>query len=155
MKTKFNQSFVHLELVRDKKTGPVITKPTEAIAAIKAMLGKMDREYFMSIHLDARNSVTGIEIVSIGILNASMVHPRELFKAAILNSASSIILVHNHPSCDLTPSDDDLKLTKRLLECSKILGIEILDHIITGNASDEHFSMQSKGLINQEEGSYE
>ncbi|OGS23242.1 MAG: hypothetical protein A2252_09155 [Elusimicrobia bacterium RIFOXYA2_FULL_39_19] len=155
MKNKFNQSFVHLELVRDKKPGPVITKPIEAIAVIKAMLGKMDREYFMSIHLSARNSVTGIEVVSVGILNASMVHPREVFKAAILNSSASIILVHNHPSFDLTPSDDDLKLTKRLIECGKLLGIEVLDHIITGNAGDEHFSMQSKGLIKQEEGSYE
>ena len=82
--------------------------------------------------------------ISVGTLNASLVHPREVFKEAIQGSASSVILVHNHPSDDLEPSEEDIKLTRRMVEAGKILGIEVLDHIII--TRHDFLSLKSRGL---------
>ena len=92
-----------------------------------------DREKFVVVHLNARNMIISYEVVSIGTLNASMAHPREVFKAAILNNAASIMLIHNHPSGDLEPTGDDVLLTARLKKAGEILGIEVLDHIIASS----------------------
>lgn len=104
-----------------------------------------DREHFVILHLDSRNRVTGHETVSIGSLNASIVHPREVFKGAILVSAASIICLHNHPSGDLTPSREDITMTNRLKEAGDLLGIEVLDHLIVSH--EGFISFKDKGLL--------
>jgi DNA repair protein RadC len=91
------------------------------------------KEYFKSILLNTKNEIIATEDISIGSLNSSLVHPREVFVGAIRKSASSIILMHNHPSGNPNPSNEDMKITKRLIEAGKIIGIEVLDHIIIGD----------------------
>lgn len=105
----------------------------------------LDREYFCVIYLNIKNFVLAINTVSIGGLTNSLVHPREVFKPAFLTSASAIILVHNHPSGDPTPSKQDVDVTWRQIEAGKLLGIEVLDHIIIGR--NRHFSLKEKHLI--------
>jgi DNA repair protein RadC len=95
--------------------------------------------------LNTKNRVLGLETVSIGSLNASLVHPREVFKKAIQRSAAAIILMHNHPSGDPSPSPEDLQITDRLCEAGRVIGIEILDHIIIGD--HVYASFKEKGLI--------
>jgi DNA repair protein RadC len=92
-----------------------------------------NKEQFMILHLDSKNRVIKDEIVSIGTLNASIIHPREVFKSAIKESVNSIILVHNHPSGDVTPSSEDEEITMRLFEAGKLLDIKVLDHVIVGD----------------------
>ena len=99
----------------------------------------------MVFYLNARNEVLKKDVVSVGTLNASLVHPREVFYPAIKHSAARVILVHNHPSGNPTPSEDDIKLTKRLIYAGEILGIEILDHIVV--SKNDFFSMKAKELI--------
>lgn len=95
-----------------------------------------DREMFLVASLNTKNEPTQIEVVSVGSLNASIVHPREVFKSAILANAASIICAHNHPSGDLKPSKEDIEVTKRLVEAGKLLGIEVLDHIILNDEGE-------------------
>ncbi len=92
-----------------------------------------DREHFKCLYLNRKNQVLGLETVSVGGLASSLVHPREVFKPAIKRSAAAVILIHNHPSGDPTPSAEDVNITKRLMESGKLLGIEVLDHIIIGD----------------------
>ncbi|NOQ55792.1 MAG: DNA repair protein RadC [Nanohaloarchaea archaeon] len=98
-------------------------------------LKDLDREHFVILHLDTKNKITKDETISIGILNASLIHPREVFKSAIKESANSIILVHNHPSGDCAPSDEDLSITKKLIKAGELLNIKVLDHVIIGDNS--------------------
>lgn len=95
-----------------------------------------DREMFLVASLNTKNEPTQIEVVSIGSLNSSIVHPREVFKSAIIANASSIICAHNHPSGDLTPSNEDIEVTKRLVDAGKLLGINVLDHIIMNDEGE-------------------
>lgn len=104
-----------------------------------------DKEHFWAIGLNSRNCVKYIELVSLGILNASLVHPREVYRLAIMQGVAQILIAHNHPSGDTEPSEDDITLTHRLTKAGEILGIEIMDHIII--AGKKHFSFKSKGLI--------
>ncbi len=106
-----------------------------------------DREEFIALHLNAKNTIVSYEIVSIGTLSSSLVHPREVFKAAILSNAASIILCHNHPSGDPDPSKEDLNLTKRLAEAGKLLGIEVLDHVIFGASNYYSLKETDSGLF--------
>ena len=99
--------------------------------ALPLLSGK-DKEHFMILHLDSKSRVIKDEIISIGILNASLVHPREVFKSAIKESANAIVLVHNHPSGDYTPSQEDKEITERLFEAGEVLNIKVLDHVIIG-----------------------
>ena len=99
--------------------------------ALPLLSGK-DKEHFMILHLDSKNRVIKDEIISIGILNASLVHPREVFKSAIKESANAIVLVHNHPSGDYTPSQEDKEITERLFKAGEVLNIKVLDHVIIG-----------------------
>ncbi|HHV35484.1 MAG TPA: DNA repair protein RadC [Syntrophomonadaceae bacterium] len=124
---------------------PAIHTPEEAGFLVMEEMCYLDREHFRVMLLNTKNRVLGIETVSIGSLNASLVHPREVFKRAIQRSAASVILVHNHPSGDPSPSPEDVEITQRLCEAGRIIGIEILDHIIIG---DHVFaSLREKGLI--------
>ena len=112
-----------------------LSRPTdvaELVDVIAKQMRRSDREQFMAIHLDARNCYLSHEVVSVGSLNASLVHPREVFKAAILASAASVICVHNHPSGEVTPSKEDIELTRRMVQAGEVVGIEVLDHVILG-----------------------
>jgi len=91
------------------------------------------KEHFITLHLDGKNRIVAMDKVSSGSLNQSIVHPREVFKTALLSSAASIILIHNHPSGDPAPSQEDIEVTRRLTEAGGILGIKVLDHIVVGN----------------------
>ena len=101
----------------------------------------MAKEVFKVFLLDSNNAVISSEIVSIGVLNLAIVHPREIFKLAIIQSANSIILVHNHPSGNVEPSKEDLEITQRLREAGDLLGIKILDHVIISGKLDKYTSI--------------
>ena len=102
-----------------------------------------DKEYFIVLMLDSKNRLIKDEIVSIGTLNSSIVHPREIFKNAIKESANSVILVHTHPSGDCTPSDEDKQITKLIFEAGDLLNIKVLDHVIIGG--ERHYSFVRDG----------
>src|SRR3989344_2987328 len=116
----------------DKLSACSLSELQEINGIGSAKMSFLDREQFMILHLDIKNRVLKDEIVSIGALTGTIAHPREVFKSAVKESAYSVILVHNHPSGDPTPSDEDLRMTKRLLEAGEILGIKVLDHVIVG-----------------------
>jgi DNA repair protein RadC len=122
-----------------------IKDPQSVVKAISASIKDKAKEHFKLILLNARNKILGISTISIGSLNASIAHPREVFKDAIMHNAYSVVLAHNHPSGDPEPSEDDLTITKRFLEAGKILGIEVIDHIIITKTG--FFSFKEKGLL--------
>lgn len=103
------------------------------------------KEHFIAIHLDGKNRIVCFDRVSVGSLNQSIVHPREVFKGAILSSAAALILVHNHPTGDPTPSAEDRAITKRLAEVGDLVGIRVLDHVIVGDG--EYLSFVERGLL--------
>ncbi|GFE57402.1 DNA repair protein RadC [Geobacter sp. AOG1] len=116
----------------------------EQVYATFSFLRNETKEYFFALHLDGKNRIVCIDTVSVGSLNQSIVHPRETFKTALLSSAAAIILIHNHPTGDPTPSREDIEITKRLKEAGDLLGIKILDHIIIG---DKYLSFTNEGLL--------
>jgi len=107
-------------------------------------LRDLTKEHFMVLHLDTKNKVIKDEIISIGTLNCSLIHPREVFKSAIKESANSIILVHNHPSGESKPSIEDKEITKILVNSGELLSIKVLDHVIIGN--NEYYSFKDKNI---------
>lgn len=123
---------------------PVIARPTDTVALL-ADIKDQRKEHFLCLYLNARNQVIHKEVISIGSLSASIVHPREVFQAALGHAAASVILAHNHPSGDVSPSQEDIELTRRLVAAGEIMGIEVLDHIIIGSA--EILSLREKGLL--------
>jgi len=104
-----------------------------------------DKEHFWVFHLNCRNKIKLLELVSLGTLNSSLVHPREVFTRAVGERSAQVIIAHNHPSGVAEPSDDDLSLTKRLMKAGDLLGIELIDHIILTNSS--YISLKEKSLI--------
>jgi DNA repair protein RadC len=122
-----------------------ITDPQTVVRAIRSSIKDKVKEHFKLIILNTRNKIITIINVSTGTLSASLVHPREVFRDAIRYSASSVVLVHNHPSGDPEPSEEDLRITRRLIDAGKIIGIDVLDHIIIGK--DRFTSFKEKGLI--------
>ena len=122
----------------------VINSPQKCADFIREYINDSDREMFVVMALDVKNQPTAIHTVSIGSLNASIVHPREVFKFAIFSNASAIIIAHNHPSGNSCPSEDDKMVTERLKEVGQILGINVLDHIIIG---DGYYSFKEMELI--------
>lgn len=120
----------------------MVFSPEEILFELKDI--RMSRkEHFVAFYLDVRNKIIKKETISIGTINASLVHPREVFEPAVYNMAASIILAHNHPSGISTPSVEDLRLTARLIKVGKLLGIDIIDHIVV--AEKEYFSFKEKG----------
>ena len=109
-------------------------------------LADADREHFVIFFVDQKNRVNGVHTVSIGSLTASVVHPREVFKAAILANAAAIVCGHNHPSGDVQPSREDRAITKRLVDAGKLLGIDVLDHIIIGREG-VYFSFADENIL--------
>lgn len=126
------------------RAGIRFTSPQQ-IFEYAASLKDESKEFFIAFHLDGKNRISCLEVVSIGSLNQSIVHPREVFKTALLSSAAAIILVHNHPTGDVTPSREDIEITRRLKEAGEILGIKILDHIIVGDGT--YLSFDQQGMI--------
>ena len=125
--------------------GQKIESAKDIFKLLKNDLGNKKKEHFKVLSLDSRNKLISIDNVSVGTINTNLVHPREVFKTAIQHLAVSIILVHNHPSGDTEPSEADIEITKRLIESGKIMGIDILDHIII--TKNKFFSFKDKGLI--------
>ena len=123
-----------------KLLGKPIKTAKDVFEYCSPKLSNLDREQFMILHLDAKNRIIKEDVVSIGALTGTIAHPREVFKSAIKESAHSVILVHNHPSGDPTPSDEDLKMTERLSEAGEILGIKVLDHVIVGKETYHSFN---------------
>jgi DNA repair protein RadC len=124
-----------------------VTDP-EAIAKLKLIKDELlnsDREKFICLHLDTKHQLISYEIVSVGSLSMAIVHPRELFKGAILSNASSVILCHNHPSGVPEPSREDIDLTRRLRDAGELLGVQVLDHLIFGH--DNYKSFKEIGLL--------
>lgn len=124
---------------------PAIKSPENAAALVMEEMRHLDREHFWALLLNTKNQVLSREIVSIGTLNSSAIHPRELYKAAIRRSAAGVILVHNHPSGDPTPSQQDIDVTKRLIEAGNIIGINVLDHLVIGD--NKFVSFKARGLM--------
>lgn len=112
---------------------PVIRSPQDVSTLVMEDLRYLQQEHFVALFLNTKNRVIGRETLSVGSLNAAIVHPREVFRAAVKRSAASIICVHNHPSGDPAPSPEDIQLTNRLSEAGHIIGIEVLDHVIIGD----------------------
>jgi len=107
-----------------------VTGPADVPSAVQALIGDKDREHFVVLHLDGKHHVVSAEVVSIGTLTSSLVHPREVFKAAFLANASAIICAHNHPSGNVTPSVEDRTVCKRLKEAGELLGVPLLDFLV-------------------------
>ena len=131
-------------LEKGEETLPIIRSTKDVIAQAVYMRDKT-REHLMTIYLNARNEMIFKKPMFIGTLNANLVHPREIFQEALKQNAASVILVHNHPSGDPEPSQDDLEITKRILEAGKIMGIDVLDHVII--TKNKVFSFKEKKLI--------
>jgi len=124
---------------------PLVKTPEEVVNLVRSRLKGKKKEYFLALLLNTRNQLIKVSEISVGSLDSNIVHPREVFKEAISASAASVIFVHNHPSGDPTPSEDDIKLTKRLAETGEIVGIDVLDHIITGDKN--YLSLKREGLF--------
>lgn len=122
-----------------------IKSPDDVKNMVMEEMRYFDREHFRAIYLDRKGGLITMKDISIGSLNSSIVHPREVFKTAVKNSAASIILVHNHPSGDPSPSNEDIEVTKRLIDAGDLMGIPILDHIIIGD--NIYTSLKAKNLI--------
>jgi DNA repair protein RadC len=120
--------------------------PAEVAALLWRYFRDTDREHFAALLLDTKNRLIGVTTVSVGDLSSVLVHPREVFKPAILANAASVILAHNHPSGDPQPSPEDVAITRRLQEAGQILGIEVLDHVVVGEAN-HWVSLREKGLM--------
>lgn len=128
----------------DGEAPPLVRGP-ETVFQLTRDIRDSNREHFVGFYLNTRNQVLRREVISIGSLNASIVHPREVFTPAIAVSAASLILAHNHPSGDPTPSEEDLAITRRLGEAGRLLGIDVLDHVIV--ARDSYASFKERRLL--------
>lgn len=123
--------------------GLAVTRPQDLLPLLEEEFRGCDREHFLAVLLDARHRVLAVETVSVGCLDASLVHPRELFRSAVALGAAAVIAAHNHPSGCARPSGDDVGLTGRLARCGRLLGIELLDHIVVGRG--EFTSLREHG----------
>jgi len=124
---------------------PKISSPEDVYRRLFPRMREQKKEMFIELCLDTKNQILKEEIISVGSLNANVVHPREVFKLALTESAAHIIVAHNHPSGDPTPSREDIEITKKLVETGNIMGITVLDHVIIGDG--RHFSMKEAGHI--------
>ncbi|UFT97923.1 DNA repair protein RadC [Radiobacillus kanasensis] len=123
----------------------VIRSPEDGADFIMEEMRNLNQEHFVCIFLNTKNQVLHRQTIFIGSLNASIVHPREVFREAVKRSAASIICAHNHPSGDPSPSQEDIHVTKRLVECGKMIGIELLDHLVIGDR--KFVSLKEKGYL--------
>lgn len=134
-----------LEVVGDEKPRPVLKSPEEVAAEVRSQLKGKKKEHFLVLCLDTRNRLINHKLVSMGSLDTSIVHPREVFNEAITSCAASVIFAHNHPSGDPEPSKEDVELTSRLAKAGEIMGIDVLDHIIICDRS--YVSLKARNLF--------
>jgi DNA repair protein RadC len=124
---------------------PVIKSPADVADLLMPEMRYLDREHFRVMLLNTKHHVFGVETISVGNLNSSLVHPRELFRNAIKRGAAAVVLVHNHPSGDPSPSTEDTEITRRLVEVGNLIGIQVLDHVIIGEGN--YVSLREQGVI--------
>ena len=124
---------------------PVVRSSRDVFALLADEMRMQEKECFKALYLDVKNHVKKVETISVGTLNASLVHPREVFKSAVRDNCAAVIIVHNHPTGDPTPSSHDTETTKRIQQAGRVLGIELLDHIIIGEG--KYFSYKDKDMI--------
>ncbi len=122
-----------------------LSDPAAVARFVRPDIGARDKECFVTLYLDSRNRLLGRDEVSVGSLDTTLAHPREVFEKAVRARAASVVVCHNHPSGDPRPSDDDLRLTRRLVEAGKILGIRLLDHVIV--CRDSHYSFRAHAVL--------
>lgn len=144
IKAVYETLTVKEEITNYLKTGTRFTAPQQVFDTFRFLM-KETKEMFLTLHLDGKNRIIAMDLVSIGSLNQSIVHPREVFKTACLSNAAALILIHQHPTGDPSPSSEDIAITRRLKEAGEIMGIKILDHIIIGQ--DEYLSFVERGLL--------
>jgi DNA repair protein RadC len=137
---------VRIQLVREDVQRYQVSGFVDAYNVASQFLENEDRENLIAILLDTSGHVNGVFTISIGDSNQAVANPREIFKAAILTNACSIILAHNHPSGKIDPSDADIEMTKRVIAAGKILNIEVLDHVIVGHK--RRYSMRENNIVN-------
>jgi len=138
--------FIRVALVQERtvpSAQSVVRSPEDAAAVLREVIGDYDRETFAVLLLDTKNRVVAVHIASIGVLESAPVHPREIFKAAILANARAVVLGHNHPSGDPQPSAQDIRITHQLVAAGKLLDIRVLDHIIIGY--ETQVSLRARG----------
>ena len=119
----------------------------DAARLLQDYLHAVDREHFVIVMLNRKNRCIGVHTVAIGSLTSAVVHPREVFKAAVLANASAIVCGHNHPSGETEPSQEDRTLTNRLVECGKLMGIHVLDHVIVGHGTTNYYSFADQNRL--------
>lgn len=130
---------------RAARKAETVSTPEDVVRLVRPLLVGRDREHFLALALNTKNRLLRIIEVSVGSLNTSIVHPRELFREAVAVSAASVVICHGHPSNDPTPSSADLQLTRRLAKAGEVLGIEVIDHVILGG--DAHVSLRQMGVL--------
>jgi len=136
---------VTAKYIGPRRKGGAIRESETAAKFMRGLLRDQAREHFMALYLNGAHQIVSFSIVFIGTANASLVHPREVFQGAILCGACAIILGHNHPSGQLSPSSEDIAVTERLKKAADLLGIKLLDHVIV--VKDDHLSFNEKGLL--------
>jgi DNA repair protein RadC len=144
IKAVYETLVVREDITNYLKTGTRFTSPQQVSDTFQFLM-KETKEMFITLHLDGKNRIICMDLVSIGSLNQSIVHPRSVFMTACLSSAAAVICVHQHPTGDPTPSSEDISINRRLKEAGEIMGINVLDHIIVGNG--EYFSFTERGLL--------
>lgn len=143
---------IPLQVRETPEPGPRRVRTPEEAASLLPHYGDLDREMFTAILLNSRNNVINAIPVSSGLLDASLVHPREVFREAIRQSAAMIVMLHNHPSGDCTPSAEDIRITRQLVAAGQIIGIKVQDHVVIGQRQETNprwfMSMREEGLVN-------
>ena len=140
---------VNVRLVKEPSlySADPITTPEDVLKVVAKDLATYDREVFAVLNMKANGQVINLNICSMGTLYASMISPREVFKSSILSNAASFICLHNHPSGNPTPSEEDIKTTKRLMDCGRMLDIRMLDHVIVAAESGKMYSFKAEGVL--------
>jgi DNA repair protein RadC len=139
---------VSLKIVRESSMlyqRRTVRSPQDAYDLVKEFVADADREHFLVVCLDTKNRPTSINVCHVGSLNASLAHPREVMKTAVLSNAASVLIFYNHPSGDTNPSPEDIEVTIRLVRAGEILGIEVIDHLIISDG--EFVSLKEKGYM--------
>ena len=140
---------VNVRLVKEPSlySADPITTPEDVLKVVAKDLATYDREVFAVLNMKANGQVINLNICSMGTLYASMISPREVFKSSILSNAASFICLHNHPSGNPTPSEEDIKTTKRLMDCGRMLDIRMLDHVIVAAETGQMYSFKAEGVL--------
>ena len=147
MTNEYGLEVVNVRLVKESSlySDLPVGSPKDAERIVSDWMSTWDREVFCVMNLNTKGKVINLSVVSVGVLDSSMVHPREVFKSVILSNAAAVILLHNHPSGVIEPSQEDFDVTKRLMEAGDVLGIKVVDHLIVAGGTGEYYSLASEG----------